>query len=293
MNPNQRKGIEMVTKMNESRKSVNDASATGTAKPDNHQAELAKRTNERVAKAIKERNESFVSFREAAASSLLMLLQYGRPEKFNELFRKVPAIDGEALRNRFVAKVIETYGSGGTFDENEGKWVKRHVAFILYRTDDALRTAKDSEKGQNFILRPTDAMKDDDPNKAHIKQGRENVIAAGEEGLMQIEWLNRGAMVNRVTDYDREGFYKDLERLLQKAAKEAIKADSDISASTITEIMRVAAMPKARKATVLDILSNDNTATTRQSTPENSNPRGEATVDAGKAEATQENKQAA
>lgn len=269
----------MVTKIE--RASKNDASGD-TAK---FQTELAGRAKERVASAIKARNESFVSFREAAASAFLLMVQFGRPEQFNKLFREVPAIDGDALRSKFVAKVIETFGSGGTYDETEGKWIKRHVAFVLYRTDDALRTAKDSEKGQNFILRPTDAMKPDDVNLPHIKAGRENVIAAGEEGLMQIEWLNRGAMVNRETDYDRDSFYKDLERLLTKAAKESVKTDSDISASTITEIMRVAAMPKARKASVLDILSGTSANT---NTPKAEKPESETVV----AESEQEQKAA-
>lgn len=268
----------MVTKME--RASKNDASET------KFQTELAGRAKDRVSAAIKVRNESFVTLREAAASAILLGVQFGRFEQFNRLFRDLPAIDAEALRNKYVAKVVETFGAGGVWDETEGKWTKRPVAFILYRTDDALRTAKDSEKGQNFVLRSTEAMKADDPMVALIKQGRENVIAAGEEGLMQVEWLNRGAMVNRTVDYDRDGFYKDLERLLQKAAKESLKPDSDISTSTITEIMRVAAMPKARKATVLDILSGTvaNVNTPKQGTENNSDPQTATTMQEGKDE---------
>lgn len=216
--------------------------------------ELAERSKNRVTKAIKDRTESFTTLAQAAASSFLYAIQFGRWSDFNRLFNELSAhkngrIDADALRRKFVWRVVDAFGQGGTpnmtADGVQSGWIVRPVSFVRY-----LENPPENERDQHFSSAKYDGKTPEAEHKRKMMAaGKKAVIAAGESGLEAIEWLNRETVIRGDSTYDASDFRKDLTRAFRNAIR-AMKSDPDVGVqpSTIRQIARIAGFEKKEMA---------------------------------------------
>lgn len=239
------------------------------------QKELATRASQRVTKAVKDRTESFTSLSQAAASSFLFGIQFGRWTEFNRLFNDLAKnpqgrIDADALRQRYVWRVVDKFGAGGvpnlTNDGVQKGWKVRPVPFVQYREKPDEAKGKDQHFSSAEYKGKTP---EDERKRKFMAEGKANVIAAGEEGLEAIEWLNRESVIRGDTFYGATKFRKELSRTLRNAIR-AMKDDPDtgIAPSTIRAVMRAAGFDREESAAIEKQLIDVATPTKTESVPE-------------------------
>ena len=219
--------------------------------------ELGARAAARVTKAIKERTESFTSLSQAAASSFLFGIQFGRWSEFNRLFNelaKSPSgrIDADALRQKFVWRVVDAFGAGGkpnmTADNVQSGWIVRPVSFVRYLEN----PPEDMGRDQHFSSAKYEGKTPEAEHKRKMMAaGKKAVIEAGEAGLEAIQWLTRETVIRGDTTYDASNFRKDIARAFRNAIR-AMKSDPDIGVqpSTIRQIARIAGFEKKEMASL-------------------------------------------
>lgn len=248
----------MVTKMVE-RKSIHDtpANGKGISQKEDDLKSLTAKTKGFVDTAIKMRNDSMGSLATAAAYSFFMGIIHGRWEQANRLFRELPTIDADALRQKFAYRVNDKYAVDGRHDTDaQGNeidpWIKRPTTMIVYLANPAV-------KGEHFSLAKAGEGQGGEPKRKLIAEYKAKVEAAGVEDLEAITWITREKVNSSSAPYDRETFFKGLKTLLIKAAKVTGDPESGLSTATIEAIMRDTAMPKAMKAEIREAYSEEPT----------------------------------
>ncbi len=255
MNKTARNGAT-VSNSNEAEKAAN---ATQTA--------FLKIGNEKVATAIKSRNESFGDLRSAAAYAVYALVDFGHTELLNKLFNKLPTIDADAIRQKFVVKVIDLFGAGGTWNEAESKWEVRPTAFISF-----LQTPTDGNKDQHFRVAKGNDSEAGKAKQALITAGRDAVRAAGVEALEAIDWLSRAGLMAKTSVYDVLAFHGNIQKELVKAAKASVNPEAKISPAEIRAAMRALNFAQSESAVVELALLQASTPSAKPETKTESEP---------------------
>lgn len=243
--------VQSITKTNRNAAAASGANLVSLEASEKALKTLTATTNEKVAGAIKARIDSAKLLYSAAAYSFFLGIVYGRWEQANELFTKLPAIDSNALRTLFAARVNDKYAVDGVHDVDADEkplatWIKRPTTMIIYNANPAT-------KGQHFSLAKAEG--DGETAKAKrvlIEAYREKVKAAGVEDLEAIIWIKRETVNNAPSTYDLSNFQDNLVKLLTKAAKATGDDESRINIAMIESIMREANMPKAKRVEVRD-----------------------------------------
>jgi hypothetical protein len=258
----------MVTRI-ENRQSINDFSPKSKSDTEAKVKTLTGKTNELVTAAIKGRTESFGVLCQAAAHAAFLGIVHSRWEQFNRLFNKLPAIDSEALRQKFMLRVNDKYAVDGTRDTDaDGNeidtWIKRPTTMISF-------VAKPQQEGQHFSL----ASAADSGDKAEAKRKlinayREKVEAAGVDDLAAIEWQSRAKVLAAPAVYDVSNFKKRLSGLLSTFLKEGGNdPENGINKAYVEGIMRAAAFDKPQ----LSLVRLANPAVMIETTPKAETPR--------------------
>lgn len=214
-------------------------------------------TKGKVDAAIKARTESLSSLYSAAAYSFYLGIVHGRWEQANRLFRELPTIDADALRQKFAFRVNDKYAVDGVHDVDASgneieAWTKRPTTMIVF-------LANPATKGEHFSLAKANDGESGEAKRKLIADYRAKIEAASVEDMEAIEWLSRERVISSPSAYDNQAFQRQLKGLLIKAAKATGDNESGITVSTIEAVMRDVGLPKAMKGEIREAYAAEST----------------------------------
>ena len=275
----------MVTKLE---RASRHASESTLDKSEKDLKEMTAKTKDKVDAAIKARTESTTILYSAAAYAMYLGIVHARWEQFNRLFKNLPPIDSDALRQKFAFRVNDKYAVDGVrvldADGNPtDKWAVRPTTMISY-------LANPADKQSHFSLAKAPEGEKGEAKRKLISAYRDKVAAAGVEDLESIQWTTREAVERAPAPYDADRFKKDVARLIKNAAQGLSDPELGVSRSTLESFMREANLPKAVRISLRAEMDKQEGYKDSQN---DNRSRGESNESNGKPDSAEEKTQAA